>query len=184
MLNASRSDRVMVGMFGGTRSDPDGPNGLVASTAAPAVYANDYDDILEDLVDDGTRFAPLNSTLLRDWTVRSVKLTGDSHVKALWLDEDGAHVTYVVEGEEQMVLSRGTTSRIGAASKGIRMAPDFRGGPTPNPSVVTIPRATAISTSTPLSHGAQTRARVTSSRTVPEPMPPACRPEVRPMPGA
>ena len=54
VLNASRSDRVMVGMFGGTQLDPDGPTGLVASTAAPAVYANDADDNLEDLVDDGT----------------------------------------------------------------------------------------------------------------------------------
>ena len=36
-----------------------------------------------------------------------MKFTGDSHVKALWVDEDGAHVTYVVEGEEQMVLVTG-----------------------------------------------------------------------------
>ena len=103
VLNASRSDRVMVGMFGGARLDPDGPNGLVASTAVPAVYANDADDTLEDLTGSGTRFAPLNSTLLREWSVRTVKLAGDSHVKALWVDGDGSHVTYVVEGEEQMV---------------------------------------------------------------------------------
>ena len=104
VLNASRDDRVMAGWIGGTRSDPNDPNGLVASTAAPAVYANDADDTLEDLIDSGTRFAPLSSTLLRDSGVRSVKLTGDSHVKAMWVDEDGAHVTYVVEGEERMVL--------------------------------------------------------------------------------
>ena len=103
VLNASRSDRVMVGMFGGTRSDPNGPNGLVASTAAPAVYANDADDTLEDLTGSGTRFAPLNSTLSRDWSVRTVKLSDDSHVKALWVDGDGAHATYVVEGKERMV---------------------------------------------------------------------------------
>ena len=103
VLNASRSDRVMAGMFGGTRLDPNGPNGLVASTAAPAVYANDADDTLEELTGGDTRFAPLNSTLLRDWSVRTVKLSGDSHIEALWVDGDGAHVTYVIEGEEQMI---------------------------------------------------------------------------------
>ena len=105
VLNASRDDRVMAGWLGGTRLDPNGPNGLVASTATPAVYANDADDNLEDLFDDETRFAPLSSTLLRDWSTRTVKLAGDSHVKAMWVGEDGAHVTYVVEGEEQMVLA-------------------------------------------------------------------------------
>ena len=105
VLNASRSDRVMAGMFGGTRSDPHGPTGLVASTAAPVVHArNAEDDNLEDLIDSGTRFAPLTSTLLRDHRVNSVKLAGDSHVKAIWLDDEGAHVTYVVEGAEQMVV--------------------------------------------------------------------------------
>ena len=103
VLNASRSDRVMAGMFGSTRLDSNGPNGLVASTATPAVYANDADDTLEELIGSGTRFAPLNSTLSRDWSVRSVKLSGDSHVKALWVDGGGAHVTYVIEGEEQMI---------------------------------------------------------------------------------
>lgn len=101
VLNARRSDRVMAGMFGGMRLDPNGPNGLVASTAAPVVHAEQHDS-LEELIDEGTRFAPLSSTLLRDWSARRVKLTDDSHVKVIWVD-DAAYVSYVVEGVEHMV---------------------------------------------------------------------------------
>ena len=110
VLNASRNDRVMQGVFAGKQGDADAPSsatGLNRSTASP-VYATATGDV-EDLVDQGSRFAPLSSALRRDWYEVSAKLDDDSYVKTIWVEgdfDDGTgklHVTYLVDGEEQAV---------------------------------------------------------------------------------
>ena len=75
---------------------------------ASPVYATNTED-LEDLQDQGSRFAPLTSALRRDWYELSAKRIDNYYVKTTWIDGDLTsgtgvlHVTYVVDGEEQTV---------------------------------------------------------------------------------
>ena len=110
VLNASRNDRVIQGVFAGKQGDADAPSstpGLNRSMASP-VYATNTED-LEDLQDQGNRFAPLTSALRRDWYELSAKRIDNYYVKTTWIDDDLTsgtgvlHVTYVVDGEEQTV---------------------------------------------------------------------------------
>ena len=63
VLNASRQDRVIGGVFAGRQVDPDA-TGLNRSTAGP-VYSTNASDTYENLVDGVNQFAPLTSTLRR-----------------------------------------------------------------------------------------------------------------------
>ena len=114
VLNASRNDRVIQGVFAGKQGDADAPSstpGLNRSMVSP-VYATATDD-LEDLWDQGSRFAPLSSALRRDWYELSTTRDDDAYVKTTWLRgnfDDGTgklYVTYVVDGEEQTVYFEG-----------------------------------------------------------------------------
>ena len=105
VLNASRSNRVMVGMFGGRRPDPGTHTRLHRSTAAP-VFATQGGGDIEDLFDSSAVLAPLTSTLETIGRHRptSVIRSGDTYVKSISSDgNDGIHVTYVVGGEEQTI---------------------------------------------------------------------------------
>jgi len=110
VLNASRHDRMMLGGFAGMQRDPDAPSpiGLNRSMAGP-VYATSANDSYEALSDRGNRFAPLSAALRRDSYELSSTLDDDAYVKTTWVEgsfDDGTgrlHVTYVVDGEEQMV---------------------------------------------------------------------------------
>ena len=105
VLNASRNDRVMQGVFAGKHGDADAPSsatGLNRSMASP-VYAVNTDHI-GDLLDQGSRFAPLSSVLRRDWYELSTAPANDSHIKTIASDgNNGFHVTYVVVGDERMI---------------------------------------------------------------------------------
>ena len=105
VLNASRNDRVMQGVFAGKQGDADAPSsatGLNRSMASP-VYAVNTDHI-GDLFDQGSRFAPLSSVLRRDWYELSTAPANDSHIKTIASDgNNGFHVTYVVVGDERMI---------------------------------------------------------------------------------
>ena len=105
VLNASRNDRVMQGVFAGKQGDADAPSsatGLNRSMASP-VYAVNTDHI-GDLLDQGSRFAPLSSVLRRDFYELSTAPANDSHIKTIASDgNNGFHVTYVVGGEERMI---------------------------------------------------------------------------------
>ena len=105
VLNASRNDRVMQGVFAGKQGDADAPSsatGLNRSMASP-VYAVNTDHI-GDLLDQGSRFAPLSSVLRRDWYELSTAPANDSHIKTIASDgNNGFHVTYVGGGEERMI---------------------------------------------------------------------------------
>ena len=114
VLNASRQDRVIGGVFAGKQVGPDTPSttpGLNRSTASP-VYATTTDD-LGDRLDDGSRFAPLSSVLRRDWHEWNSTLDDTSYVKTTWKEgrfDDGTgkiYVTYVVDGEEQTIYFDG-----------------------------------------------------------------------------
>ena len=111
VLNASRHDRVMHGVFAGKQGGPEAPGsatGLSRSMADP-VYATNADDSYEALSDQGGRFAPLTSALRRDWYGLSTTRDDDAYVKTTWIEgdvDDGSgrlHVTYVADGEEHMV---------------------------------------------------------------------------------
>ena len=112
VLNASSDDRVMLGAFAGKQTDPDAapPTGLHRNMADPvyASSANDkLDDLLEDLVEQGTRFAPLTSALRSDWVEVNSALDDDTYVEQTWVedgdsdDDSRIHVAYVVHGQEQ-----------------------------------------------------------------------------------
>jgi len=104
VLNASRQDRVMLGVFAGKQS----ATGLNRSTADP-VYATTLDDTYKALSDQGGRFAPLTSALQRDSSHLNVMLDDDAYVKETWIDGDviggsgTLHVTYVADGEEHTI---------------------------------------------------------------------------------
>ena len=117
VLNASRDDRVMAGVFGGKMARDTGtgmtgggqtptvPEGLARSTATP-VHASNANDTYENLVDQGSLFAPLTSTLRRDWDASSTTRDDDTYVKTTGWVDDGAialRVNYVVDGKEQVV---------------------------------------------------------------------------------
>ena len=95
-----------IGMTGDpTLTIPDA-TGLNRSTAGP-VYATNANDTYETLTDQGSRFAPLTSALRRDWDLSSTKRDDNAYVKKTWLGDGGngtfsLHVTYVVDGREQM----------------------------------------------------------------------------------
>ena len=111
VLNANRQDRVIGGVFAGKQVDPDAA-GLSRSTAGP-VHARNSSDTYEALATykgpsatEGSRFAPLTSTLRRDWDISSTRRDDDAYVKTTWFSDSGTfklHVTYVVDGTEQTV---------------------------------------------------------------------------------
>ena len=108
VLNASSDDRVMYGAFAGRQADPNAapPTGLHRNMAAP-VYASSASDTFEDVIDQGTRFSPLTSTLRRDWLEVSTALDDDTYVEQVWVDgdfdSDGRfRIAYVIDGQEQM----------------------------------------------------------------------------------
>ncbi len=109
VLNASRQDRVMLGVFAGKQGDPEAATGLNRSMSAP-VYAMMADDTYEALSAGGRRFAPLTATLRRDYWASSVTRDDGAYVKEAWIEGgdviDGSgtlHVTYVADGEEHAI---------------------------------------------------------------------------------
>ena len=100
------------GMTGGTDTGTgvtDDPtltvaDGLAQSAATP-VHAGSANDTLATLLPDATnQFAPLTSTLRRDWGESTTAPANDSHIKTIASDgSNGFHVTYVVGGEERMI---------------------------------------------------------------------------------
>ena len=107
VLNANRYDRVIGGVFAGKQVDPDA-TGLNRSTAGP-VHVTSASDTYETLSNQGSRFAPLTSTLQRDLEALTTRRIDSYYVKTTWIEGDLTggtgvlHVTYVVNGEEQTV---------------------------------------------------------------------------------
>ena len=106
------------GMTGGTDTGMTGDTGTgmtddptltvrdgLAQTAATPVHAGSANDTLATLLPDATnQFAPLTSTLRRDWGESTTAPANDSHIKTIASDgSNGFHVTYVVGGEERMI---------------------------------------------------------------------------------
>ena len=91
------------GMTGDGGMPLDPPEGLTQSQATP-VNSNSTTDTLATLLPDSTnRFAPLTSSIERDFGA-STTTTSEAHVKTISSDGDnGFHVTFVVGGEEQSV---------------------------------------------------------------------------------
>ena len=79
-------------------------DGLAQSAATP-VHAGSANDTLATLLPDATnQFAPLTSTLRRDWGESTTAPANDSHIKTIASDgSNGFHVTYVVGGDERMI---------------------------------------------------------------------------------
>ena len=111
VLNASRHDRVMHGVFAGKQGGPAAPGsatGLNRSMADP-VYATNANDSYEALSDQGRRFAPLTAALRRDSYELSSTPDDDAYVKATWIEGDVVdgsgrlHMSYVADGEEHTV---------------------------------------------------------------------------------
>ena len=82
------------------------PNGLIASTHMPEVFANSDADTLGNLLPTGVTVAPLTSAIKRNFvdpdpdTVTKPE-EGAAYLKSIASDGmDGFHVTYVIEGEE------------------------------------------------------------------------------------
>ena len=98
------------GMTGGTDTGmTDDPtltirDGLAQSAATP-VHAGSANDTLATLLPDATnQFAPLSSTLRRDFGESTTAPANDSHIKTIASDgNNGFHVTYVVGGDERMI---------------------------------------------------------------------------------
>ena len=104
------------GMTGGTDTGMTGGTGMtddptltvrdgLAQSAATPVHAGSANDTLATLLPDATnQFAPLTSTLRRDWGESTTAPANDSHIKTIASDgSNGFHVTYVVGGEERMI---------------------------------------------------------------------------------
>jgi hypothetical protein len=106
VFNASRQDRVMAGVFGASRLEPRvSGQGLSRSPATP-VHATNSDD-LEDLFDTGVAFGGGVSSPLRYavWpSYPAVEFVDNTYVKTIMDNGNGGViVTYVVDGQEQMV---------------------------------------------------------------------------------
>ena len=77
--------------------------GLAQSTAAPVNTSSATDTLAALLPDSTNQFAPLSTSIERDYAASSVT-TSDSYIKTISSDgNNGFRVTYVVGGEEQSV---------------------------------------------------------------------------------
>ena len=91
------------GMTGGGGMPLDPPEGLTQSQAAPVNSSAATDTLAALLPDSTNEFAPLTSSIERDFDASSTT-TSEAHVKTIASDGDnGFHVTFVVGGEEQSV---------------------------------------------------------------------------------
>lgn len=89
---------------GGMPPTPLDPSqGLTQSTAAPVNSSSAGDTLAALLPDSTNQFAPLSVSIERDFGA-STTTTDDSYIKTISSDgNNGFHVTYVVDGEEQSV---------------------------------------------------------------------------------
>ena len=106
VLNASSDDRVMLGAFAGKQTDPNAapPTGLHRNMADP-VHATSASDTFVDLLNQGTRFSPLTSSLRRDYVAVNSALDDETYVKQVWTEGRNEtfklHIAYVLHGQEQ-----------------------------------------------------------------------------------